>query len=79
MTAYKKGRIKSLDLSEAVRSLFTIGLSGNTTHEVVLTPSDFRLQKITSGALGFELAAVAILGCTILSYDYYSSRDSGYY
>jgi len=37
------------------------------------------LQKITSGALGFELAAVAILGATILSYDYYSTRESSYY
>lgn len=39
----------------------------------------YHSEKITSGALGFELAAVAILGCTILSYDYYSTRDSSYY
>lgn len=37
------------------------------------------LQKITAGALGFELAAVAVLGGTILAYDYFDSSDSGYY
>ena len=37
------------------------------------------LQKITGGALGLELAAVAVLGGTILAYDYFTSRDSGYY
>lgn len=39
----------------------------------------FHSEKITGGALGLELAAVAVLGGTILSYDYFTSRDSGYY
>ena len=36
------------------------------------------LQKIEAGALGFELAAVAVLGGTVLAYDYFTSRDSSY-
>lgn len=36
------------------------------------------VQKITPGALGFELAAVAVLGGTVLAYDYYSSRETSY-
>lgn len=34
------------------------------------------LQVITSGALIMELAAVFVLGATIITYDYFSSRDS---
>eukprot|EP00879_Flechtneria_rotunda_P024361 GHRR01025820.1.p2 GENE.GHRR01025820.1~~GHRR01025820.1.p2 ORF type:complete len:118 (+),score=30.82 GHRR01025820.1:669-1022(+) len=33
-------------------------------------------QVITSGALIMELAAAVVLGCTIVTYDYFSSRDS---
>lgn len=33
-------------------------------------------QVITSGALIMELAAVFVLGATIITYDYFSSRDS---
>eukprot|EP00878_Enallax_costatus_P005620 GHUV01005894.1.p2 GENE.GHUV01005894.1~~GHUV01005894.1.p2 ORF type:complete len:132 (+),score=20.08 GHUV01005894.1:293-688(+) len=33
-------------------------------------------QVITSGALIMELAAAFVLGCTIVTYDYFSSRDS---
>ena len=36
------------------------------------------VQKITTGALGFELAAVGILGSTAVAYDYLSSQDSYY-
>ena len=36
------------------------------------------VQKITAGALGFELGAVAVLGGTVLAYDYFSSKDSSY-
>ena len=32
-------------------------------------------QKITAGALGMELAAVAVLGSTIVAFDYLSSKD----
>ena len=35
-------------------------------------------QKITTGALGFELGAVAVLGSTAVAYDYLSSQDSYY-
>ena len=34
------------------------------------------LQVITVGALIMELAAALVLGCTIVTYDYFSSRDS---
>jgi hypothetical protein len=34
------------------------------------------MQVITSGALIMELAAVFVLGATILTYDYFSSSDS---
>ena len=37
------------------------------------------LQKITSGALWTELAAVALLGATVFAFDYFNSTDSGYY
>ena len=37
------------------------------------------MQKITAGALGMELVAVAVLGGTVLAYDYFTSRDSVYY
>lgn len=37
------------------------------------------VQKITSGALWTELAAVALLGATVLAFDYFNSSDSGYY
>lgn len=33
-------------------------------------------QVITVGALIMELAAAFVLGCTIVTYDYFSSRDS---
>lgn len=33
-------------------------------------------KVITSGALIMELAAVFVLGATIITYDYFSSRDS---
>lgn len=37
-------------------------------------------QVITSGALIMELAAAFVLGATVLTYDYFSSRDSmGYF
>ena len=36
------------------------------------------MQKITTGALGFELAAVSVLGSTAVAYDYLSSQDSYY-
>lgn len=34
------------------------------------------VQVITSGALIMELAAVFVLGATIITYDYFSSKDS---
>lgn len=34
------------------------------------------MQVITSGALIMELAAVVVLGATIITYDYFSSKDS---
>ena len=37
------------------------------------------LQKITSGALWTELAAVALLGATVFAFDYFNSIDSDYY
>eukprot|EP00884_Botryococcus_braunii_P014835 jgi/Botrbrau1/23352/Bobra.0051s0010.2 len=39
----------------------------------------FHAQKITAGALGFEIAAVAVLGATVMLFDYFSSRESYYY
>jgi len=33
-------------------------------------------QVITVGALIMELAAVVVLGCTVVTYDYFSSKDS---
>lgn len=39
----------------------------------------YHAQKITSGALWTELAAVALLGATVLAFDYFNSSDSGYY
>lgn len=39
----------------------------------------FLLQKITSGALWTELAAVALLGATVFAFDYFNSIDSEYY
>ena len=36
------------------------------------------LQKITSGALWMEVAAVAVLGATVFAFDYFNSSDSGY-
>ncbi|KAK9830055.1 hypothetical protein WJX72_009454 [[Myrmecia] bisecta] len=39
----------------------------------------FHAQKITAGALGMELAAVAILGGTVFAFDYLSSHDGSYY
>jgi hypothetical protein len=34
------------------------------------------VQVITVGALIMELAAVVVLGCTVVTYDYFSSKDS---
>lgn len=39
----------------------------------------FHAQKITSGALWMELAAVVVLGGTVFAFDYFNSSDSGYY
>ena len=37
-------------------------------------------QKIEAGALAMELAAVAVLGFTIIAYDYFANHDNaGYY
>jgi hypothetical protein len=33
---------------------------------------------ITTGALIMQLAAAAVLGATVLTYDYFSSKDSNY-
>ena len=33
-------------------------------------------QKITGGALAMELSAVAVLGGTIVAYDYFSTQDT---
>jgi hypothetical protein len=35
-------------------------------------------QVITTGALIMELAAVGVLGATVLVYDYFANRDAGY-
>ena len=43
-----------------------------------LNEKEALVQKITTGALGFELAAVGILGSTAVAYDYLSSQDSYY-
>ena len=39
----------------------------------------FNMQKITSGALWMELAAVVVLRGTVFEFDYFNSSDSGYY
>jgi hypothetical protein len=33
---------------------------------------------ITTGALIMELAAAVVLGATVLTYDYFSTKDSSY-
>lgn len=43
------------------------------------TPSFPRLQVITIGALIMELAAALVLGATVLTYDYFNSKDSGFF
>ena len=45
----------------------------------VVRPSNVCLQKITSGALWMELAAVVVLGATVFAFDYFNSSESGYY
>ena len=37
--------------------------------------SPWDLQKITAGALGMELAAVGVLGSTVVAWDYLSTKD----
>ena len=37
------------------------------------------VQKITGGALVMEIAAVVILGATVIAFDYLNSRDLYYY
>lgn len=39
----------------------------------------FHAEKITGGAMGMELAGVAVLTATVLAYDYLSSREGVYY
>ncbi|KAK9828361.1 hypothetical protein WJX74_010919 [Apatococcus lobatus] len=39
----------------------------------------YHAEKITSGALGMELSAVAVMGATVFAFDYFSSQDSAYY
>jgi hypothetical protein len=36
-------------------------------------------QVITIGALIMELAAALVLGATVLTYDYFNSKDSGFF
>lgn len=50
------------------------GACGSSTHNRTSIT-----QKITAGALGMQLAGVAVLAATIVAYDYLSSRDGFYY
>ncbi|KAK9809728.1 hypothetical protein WJX73_000207 [Symbiochloris irregularis] len=52
---------------------FLTGLSA--VGSVAIPAILFHSQKITAGALGMELAAVGVLGGTILTYDYLSTKD----
>lgn len=55
-------------------------LSGACAAFVCLHCTRARNQVITSGALIMELAAAFVLGATVLTYDYFGSRDSmGYF